>query len=114
MKSNLFLLLLFSCGLAQGKQEMIDYELFGRSLANYQACSKAAILISDNEMHRYYQNMFNDSAIKLLALSHKNSEIVYKAWASSELILSKLDQKTRVQICASRFDKLTRKVTSNQ
>ena len=86
----------------------------GRSLANYQVCSKTAILISDHEMHRYYQSMFNDSAIKLLTLTHENAEIVYKAWASSELILLKLDQKTRVQICASRFDKLTRKITSNQ
>ena len=88
--------------------------MLGRSLANYQACSEAALLIPDNEMHRYYQSMFNDSAIKLLAFSHENAEIVYKSWASSELILSKLDQKTRVQLCASRFDKLTRKVTSNQ
>ena len=108
MKVIIVLLLLFIHPLTWGNN-MSMHEL-GRSIANYQACSKVSIAINDDLMFDYYQSMFNDTSVGLLALKSDQSTLIYAIWDVSEKVLLNIGEQNLRQVCLSRFDELSRKM----
>lgn len=82
----------------------------GRSLANYQVCSRVAMTVNDELMFRYYQTMFNDTRFSLLKKSRTKVGQVYTTWNKSEQILLKITEENLLKFCLSRFDDLSRKM----
>ncbi len=108
MKVTTVLLLLFSHSLTWANN--IDTHELGRSLANYQACSEVSVMMNDDQMFNYYQNMLNDTRFALLALTSEKSKQVYVTWTKSEAVLVNIGEQSLQKICLSRFDELSRKM----
>jgi len=87
-----------------------DSNELGRSIANYQACSKVALDINDQPMFSYYQAMMNDTAVFILSLDKRNAEAVYDIWDNSEAVLLNMPRQHLQKICLSRFDALSRQM----
>ncbi len=101
------LLMLISLLCSAQASDIGELEL-GRSLANYQACSKVAVSINDEVMVNYYQRMFNDATISMLSINNEEGRLLYSVWDKSEKVLSHIGKQGLQEICLSRFDNLSR------
>ena len=111
MKKFTLTLLLLSHSLAWANSP--DASELGHSLANYQACSNAALEINDEQLFFYYKKMFNDAGLLVLSFDKSSAKQVYRAWETSEDVLLKIGGNNLQGICVSRFDALSRTMLNN-
>ena len=85
-----------------------QFKKIGYALANYEVCELVATQSNDPVMAYYYAEMLLDGEVNSKAYTDRQQQTIKQERAKAVQVLNKMNRASMNQLCASRFDAVSR------